>query len=219
MSSSHVYALTSPRKDLTLVAKRHFEAYVKGIPVSSAISEHTDGSTVLLNNTPLKGISQSNYARAVNSKACPLPPQMPISIIDRKTKEDTQMLNSDERLFLRLPENDTLRTLSGYALQTLLKTKLGPHGHLLANTHSTKTGFALCPTKGKSEILAENLAATRILKDKEIERAFPWKSYRISDIPRKLGTSDEYLKHHFEPVTNESLTDAIATAVGSPPYQ
>lgn len=217
MPARHVSALTDLCEELKVVAKRHFEAYIRGIPFPLTNSEHTDGKTTLRKNGTLKGISQSSFAQVVNSNTHTLPPQVPVNNNDRNAKENFKNSNSDERLFLRLTENDALRTLSGYALQTLLKTKLGSDGQLLANTLPTKTGFALCPTKGNSATLAEKLAATSTLKDKIIERASPWNSYRITNVPRKFGTTNEHLQHHLEPVTITSLTNAITTAVGSSP--
>lgn len=69
----------------------------------------------------------------------------------------------------------------------------------------------------ETQTLMEKLATTNILNGKTIQRASPWKSYRISNVPRKFGTTNEYLHNHLEPVTTESMTDAIAAAVGTPP--
>ncbi|POS82441.1 hypothetical protein EPUL_005498 [Erysiphe pulchra] len=69
---------------------------------------------------------------------------------DNNGPRSTKIFKSgtDDRLFLRLSESDPLRELSGYALQTHLKAKLGSDDQLLSNILPTKTGFALCPSKG-----------------------------------------------------------------------
>lgn len=208
-----IRALTDLHEELAVVARRHFEAFVRG---TSALASNIDGTMPTQKSTPMKGISQPSYAQAVSSNTHPSQ-QLSTTVNARQTNKEPQKPSPDERLFLRLSEDDQLRTLSGYALQTLPKSKLGPDGKLLANTLPTKTGFALCPTNGKSEILAEKLSAINTLSGKLIERASPWISYRISNVPRRFGTTNENLQLSLEPVTTFAVSDAITAAAGTPP--
>ncbi|POS82561.1 hypothetical protein EPUL_005828, partial [Erysiphe pulchra] len=77
MPPTHVRALKDLHEELTAVARRHFEAFVK----------------------ETKALS---------------------SVMPRYPKGNPKP-NTDERLFLRLPKDDPLRALSGYALQSHLK--------------------------------------------------------------------------------------------------
>lgn len=124
---------------------------------------------------------------------------------------------TDERLFLRLHKNDVLRQLSGYALQTHIKTKLGFEGHLLSNVLPTKTRFALCPSARNSETLVEKLASNNILNGKLLEKATPWTSYRISNVPRKYDTTNVFFQLIMVDVTTEAIIEALTAAVGVPP--
>ncbi|POS83204.1 hypothetical protein EPUL_003430 [Erysiphe pulchra] len=193
MHANDIRALNDLCEEFRAVAKRHFEVY---------------------NNSHRKGNTPSSYAQAASPNTH-LPHRASTTIFDCNRVESRNVL-SDDRLFLRLPENNQLRTLSGYALQSLLKSKLGSDGHLLANTLPTKTGFALCPTKGNSEFLAVKLSGINTLNGKPIERASPWKSYRITNVPRRYGTANDNLNISLEPVTTSSMSDAIAAAVGVP---
>lgn len=211
--AGQIRALTDLHEELAVVTRRHFEAFVRG---ASALASNNDGTMPTQKSTPTKGISQSSYAQAASSNTHSSQ-QLSTTNNVRQINKEPQKPSPDERLFLRLSEDDQLRTLSGYALQTLLKSKLGPDGKLLANTLPTKTGFALCPTKGNSEILAEKLSATNTLNGKLIERASPWISYRISNVPRRFGTTNDNLQLSLEPVTTFAVSDAITVAAGTPP--
>lgn len=212
-----VRALTNLYEELTAVAKRHFEAYVRGVATSLLPAENEAEKIPTLRNSAWNKTPHPSSVQALHLNAHTSPSQIPATSIDQCPEEDSTKPISDDRLFLRLPESDALRTISGYALHTLLKSKLGPNCQLLANTLPTKTGFALCPTKGNSASLAEKLATISILHGKVIERASPWKSYRISNVPRKFGTTNDQLELHLEPVTTVALTEAITAAVGVRP--
>ena len=110
-----------------------------------------------------------------------------------------------------------MRTYTGYAVQTLIKSKLGADGSLLANVLPTKTGFAFCPTKGNSTALKNKLIEGNFFSNAIIEQASPWISYRISIVPRKYGAIEDNLQHCLMPVTRDAIHAAVAAAAGSLP--
>lgn len=123
----------------------------------------------------------------------------------------------DDRLFLRLSNDNPLRTYSGFALLAYIKTKLSSDKELIKDVLPTKTGFALCPSKGSMKALEEKISAGKICAEVPIEKASPWTSYRISNVPRKFGTIDDNFQHILAPVTSESISEAIISAAGVRP--
>ncbi|POS85314.1 hypothetical protein EPUL_003327, partial [Erysiphe pulchra] len=155
-------ALKKFSDEIILVAKRHFEAYLKEVPAQIRKNESMDKEINSRINISRKTSSKPTYAQVANinnkvtsQNAAP----------DNNGPHSTKVFKSgtDDRLFLRLSESDPLRELSRYALQTHLKAKLGSDDQLLSNILPTKTGFALCPSKGNSSALANKLALSNIL--------------------------------------------------------
>ncbi|CCU76433.1 endonuclease/reverse transcriptase [Blumeria hordei DH14] len=107
---------------------------------------------------------------------------------------------ADDRLFVRLSSNSPLRTASGYAIQTHLKSKLGRQSQLLSSAMSTKTGFALRPSAGNADALNEKLATVDLFGTAPIEKSSPWTSYWIENR-----------------VTIEAVTAAVASAASATP--
>ena len=120
-------------------------------------------------------------------------------------------------MFVRLPSNSSLRNALGYAIQTHLKSKLGSQSKLLSNVVSTKTGFALRPSAGNADALNEKLETVDLFGTAPIEKASPWTSYRIKNVPRFYGTINQNLQYCLEPFTNEAVTAAVATAASATP--
>ncbi|CCU81551.1 endonuclease/reverse transcriptase [Blumeria hordei DH14] len=137
-----------------------------------------------------------------------------------KARLQPKPTRTDDRLFVRIPEGNTLRDHSAYAIQYHLKAKLGNEGQILTNVQSTKTGFALCPKDGDSENLMEKIKSVSFFGDAPVEKATPWTSYRIKNVPRTYGALEhinEEWKYCLKPVTAEALKDALATAAGAVP--
>ncbi|POS86705.1 hypothetical protein EPUL_002191 [Erysiphe pulchra] len=103
------------------------------------------------------------------------------------TRLQTPKNQPDDRVFLRLHENSPLRTHSGYALQTLLKSKLSSEGNLISSILPTKSGFAISQSKGNNVALEEKIASSNFFGDARIEKTSPWTSYPISNVPRSFG--------------------------------
>ena len=118
---------------------------------------------------------------------------------------------------MRLPNDSVLRGYSGYALQTLLKARLGDHNKLLSNVLPTNTGFAFCPSTGHIDDLAEKVNSVGVFGNAPIERASPWTSYRIENVPRNYGTLNENLQYCLQVISPEAFSEALKVAVGAAP--
>ena len=81
-----------------------------------------------------------NYANAVknNSPSTSAPTKTTAQNLAAPKHAKEQ---SDDRLFLRLSEDNPLRKYSGFALLGYIKSKLGSDKELINNVLPTKTGF------------------------------------------------------------------------------
>lgn len=170
MPPTHVRALKDLNEDLIAVTRWHFEAFFKGISAQTYPDESKDALNTFKNNNTVKKNYKPSYAQVVDHNSRATPQDVHLNN-NGSCARGNPKTNTDERLFLRLPIDDPLRELSGYALQTHLKAKLGPDRQLLSNFLPTKTGFALCSGKEKSSSLAEKLAASNLLNGKLIKKS------------------------------------------------
>ncbi|POS87274.1 hypothetical protein EPUL_001831 [Erysiphe pulchra] len=168
MHANDIRALNDLCEEFRAVAKRHFEAYVRG---TSPCAKNKEDTMPTQNNSYRKGNTPSSYAQAAS----------PNTHLPHRVSTNSSSL----------PEDDQLRTLSGYALQSPLKSKLGPDGHLLANTLPTKTGNSIRQAGKHSGIKTINEMGINTLNGQPIERVSPWKSYRITNVPRRYGVTAE----------------------------
>lgn len=163
MPVRYTSALSDLFEELKVASRRHNVAYVRGTSAQICTDGIRDVKTACKNNGTGKRTSKLSYAPVVNQNTKAIPQNAPLNSCRLSAKGNTKY-NPDDRLFLRLSENYPLQALSGYALQIHLKAKLGSDSQLLPNILSTKTGFALCPTKGISFSLSEKLASFDLLK-------------------------------------------------------
>ncbi|POS82098.1 hypothetical protein EPUL_006367, partial [Erysiphe pulchra] len=218
MSVRQANALKVFCDELVELASRHFEAYVRGISTQKPIPREQNKDKAAKNNTVLATNFKQSYASITKRDNI----TKPKAILQTKKKNPTslqkQIINTqDERLFLRLPENSTLLTYTGYAVQTLIKAKLCADGSLLASVLLTKTGFSFCPSKGNSTALKNKRIEGNFFGDATIEQALPWVSYRISNVPRTYGAIDDNLQHCLKSVTSDAISAALAAVTGIPP--
>ena len=216
MPDRQASALRTIRDELVEVASKHFEAYVRGIPApqnKSLKNCHTKTSSK--DSNFVKSPTQRS-PEAVKSSSNKTP--IGGKNNDQNTKRPQQPKElSDDRLFLRLSNDNPLRAYSGFALLTYIKSKLGQDKELIKDVLPTKTGFALCPSKGNMKALEEKFFAGKICADVPIDKASSWTSYRISNVPRKFGTIDNNFQHILAPVTSDSISEAIISAAGVRP--
>ncbi|POS81908.1 hypothetical protein EPUL_006380, partial [Erysiphe pulchra] len=201
--------------EIVEIASKHFESYIQGAPASNprTTSPLVNPIThdVEQNPTPIQ-----SYANVLKRNTHPTPTTGK-NITRISCQHHTSKQQTDDRLFLRLPMDSPLRAHSGYALQTILKSKLGSDGDLISNILPTKTGFALCPSKGKTDALKEKILSVNSFGDARIEKASPWTSYRISNVPRSYGAINEDLEHCLLPVTTHALQTAVTAAAANSP--
>ena len=207
-------AFKSLCNDLAKVAARHFDAYLCDKPVTVTIDAATSNR-----NAPKTAQTYANAASRASNKQF-AGRHTPTLQTPAKARLQLKPTRTDDRLFVRIPEGNTLRDHSAYAIQSHLKAKLGNEGQILTNVQSTKTGFALCPKDGDSENLMEKIKSVSFFGDAPVEKATPWTSYRIKNVPRTYGALEHInveWKYCLKPVTAEALKDALATAAGVAP--
>ncbi|CCU75642.1 reverse transcriptase [Blumeria hordei DH14] len=190
-------ALHACKTELALVVFKHFEAYVQGDapPKAKPYSPHSTKSDPKCYSSAARSPTGKNIQRTKTPKA----------------------VKSDDRLFVRLPNNSAIPGYSGYALQTLLKTRLGKHKKLLSNVLPKNTGFAFCPSTSHTDDLAEKVNSVGVFGNASIERASPWASYRIENVPRNYGTLNENLQYCLQAAPPEAISKALKSAAGAAP--
>ena len=100
------------------MVSKHFEAYVQGVapPKAKPSSPHsTKPDSKSYSSAARRGVSISPTSHTTR------PTLTGKNIQGTKTHK---AVKSDDRLFVRLPNDSALRDYSGYALQALLKTRL-----------------------------------------------------------------------------------------------
>ncbi|POS81903.1 hypothetical protein EPUL_006292, partial [Erysiphe pulchra] len=73
------------------------------------------------------------------------------------------------------------------------------------------------PLVGIKHISRTSTTLSNILDGKLIEKSSVRTSYRISNVPRKIGTLRDNFEHHLVPVTTADVTMAITAAAGTQP--
>ena len=208
-------ALAALSDELSSVAQRHFDAFITSSspPESHALRRASTPPSPPQSCSP-PGLSQSTYASVASS---PAPGQS--TLITKRTAKKTgqaplKELNPDNRLFVRLPDGHQARDMQGYAIHTSLRAQLGPDGSLLKEVQATKTGFALCPTSPndlKALEAKSNLIST-FFGGCQVDRGSRWVSYRVTNVPRKVGQILADGTYSLAPVDSQLIIQAVAEA-------
>jgi hypothetical protein len=211
-------ALNALSTELSSVAQRHFDAYISGAATPSA--QRPTRSPSPPPTRPPSGLSQSTYAAVASSNA----PAKSIPLAGTtQTKAPRKSLPRepapDNRLFVRLPNSHAARDLQGYAVLTSLRAHLGPDGPLLREVQTTKTGFALCPASPDALKTLESRkdAIHGLFGDCLVERGSRWVSYRVTNVPRRVGQITGCNKYDLVPVDSNSVAQAVHEATGLTP--
>ena len=79
--------------------------------------------------------------------------------------------------------------MDAFAIYTSLRSHLETNEKLLKNVQAVKTGFALLPvsTDALPPLEAQKDAIAAFFKDCQIEWSSRWISYRVTNVPRKVG--------------------------------
>ncbi|EED15778.1 hypothetical protein TSTA_009030 [Talaromyces stipitatus ATCC 10500] len=157
-------ALTALSDDLASVAQRHFSAYISGLEQSTYAT--------ITQYAPVKS-TPTTHSKAHVKKPMPLVKQ-PLP---------------DNRLFVRLPADHAARKMEAYAIYSSLRSQLNSNSSALKEVQATKTGFALCPSSPEALLTleAQKEIISAFFVNCQIERSSRWVSYRVTNVPRKVG--------------------------------
>lgn len=182
MQVRKTYALKRFRDELVEVAAKHFDAYIRTTSVPS-IAHKTVQEKSTSNTTRFEKSPENSCTNVVknNSSKPPIDTKRNSSIISRS--QFPKDLPNDE-LFLRLSKDEPHRAYSGFALLDNIESKLGSDKELIKIVLPTKSGLALSSFKGNLKALEEEISDYKICADALLEKASPWTSIRISNIPR-----------------------------------
>jgi hypothetical protein len=204
--------------ELSQVAQRHFDAYIWGSAASAPAKAPTPPPT-----RPPSGLSRTTYASVAGSgaPAKPAPSAKPVSPPKAARKAPQKEPTPDNRVFVRLPNSHKARDMQGYAVLSSLRAKLGADGPLLKDVQATKTGFALCPAspdalkalEARRDTLAEFFGQDQCL----LERGSRWVSYRVTNVPRKVGQILPDGSYSLVPVDRLAVAQAVLEATGLTP--
>jgi hypothetical protein len=201
--------LTALCAEISSVANKHFDAYIKGtypVPASQkpqspvSLSGDTDLSTPTSTTPPSPPTSYAQAAATDGPSRYQPTRKPPLRAAKAKpTRPDT-------RLFVRISPEHSARAAGAFAVLTALKRSLREHAHLLKEVLSVSTGFALCSDSMESLTALElhTDIMTKSIGNCKIERQAPWTTYRIDNVPRSVTTLDLLGQ-----VTNNIVTDGI----------
>ena len=222
-------ALASLSDDLASVAQRHFDAFICGAPAPRA-AENTNSPAQAQHASPLQrpvppvtpGLAQSTYASAVTRPAPVVTDSSPTARPPKQAavpKPAPKRPGPDSRLFVRLPDSHRAKYLQAYAIYSSLRAKLGSNGAALKEVQSTKSGFALCPSS--PEALATLEAQKESILDFfgvcQVERSSHWVSYRVTNVPRRIGQISQVGEYTLVPVDSEAMARAVSESIGLTP--
>ena len=208
-------ALVALSDELSSVAQRHFDAFITGSspPEAHALRRASTPPSPPQSYSP-PGLSQSTYASVASSLAPAHPtPERTVKKTGLKHAPSKES-GPDNRLFVRLPDRHQARNMQGYAILTSLRAQLGPDASLLKEVQATKTGFALCPTSPndlKALEAKSNLIST-FFGGCQVDRGSHWVSYRVTNIPRKVGQILADGTYSLVPVDSQLIIQAVAEA-------
>jgi hypothetical protein len=210
-------------KDISAMANRHFNAFIKGThspsPLDESTATNTSQRTVLQpsnipSNIALNSASPlSTYAQAASATVCGQSSRE--QFLACRQSEKLQPTRPDTRLFVCLRLFHKARTAGAYALLTALKSRLGEQATLLKEVQAVKSEFALC-TNSLEDLTALEKSIVLIgqsIGDYTIERQTKWTTYRLDNIPRTVNTYNrscivnaDYLTTTILDTTGQTLT-------------
>jgi hypothetical protein len=200
-------------KDFSLVATRHFDAYIKGSP-PPRFADTPKLPANMPENAPPPPSQPRTFAQVATTDPASQPTTSRSRYLEKTKTKST--LRPDTRLFVRISPFHNARGVGAYAVLTALKKQLGDRAHLLKEVQAVKTGFALC-TDSLDDLDSLYEHASEIeqkIGHCTVEKQTKWTTYRLDNIPRVIRTLIES-----QTVDSELLTDAITEATGQPPVR
>ncbi|EED11826.1 hypothetical protein TSTA_110060 [Talaromyces stipitatus ATCC 10500] len=204
-------ALTALSDDLASVAQRHFNAYISGISITSIPPAPPFSPSPTLNlsppspppSRPPSGLERSTYATVTQYA-----PPMPL----------VKQPPPDNRLFVRLPGDHAARKMEAYAIYSSLRTQLNSNNSALKEVQATKTDFALVFSSPEAllALKAQKETISAFFVNCQIERSSRWVSYRVTNVPRKIGQISDG-RYSLIPVNPTILSSEISEITGLKP--
>ncbi|EED12712.1 hypothetical protein TSTA_052350 [Talaromyces stipitatus ATCC 10500] len=108
--------------------------------------------------------------------------------------------------------------MEAYAIYSSLRSQLNSNSAALKEVQTTKTGFALCPSSPEALLAleAQKEIISAFFVNCQIERSSQWVSYRVTNVPRKIG---QILNGQYSliPVNPTLLSSEISETTGLKP--
>ncbi|EED20924.1 hypothetical protein TSTA_081570, partial [Talaromyces stipitatus ATCC 10500] len=108
--------------------------------------------------------------------------------------------------------------MEAYAIYSSLRSQLNSNSAALKEVQTTKTGFALCPSSPEALLAleAQKEIISAFFVNCQIERSSRWVSYRVTNVPRKIG---QILNGQYSliPVNPTLLSSEISETTGLKP--
>ena len=193
-------ALAALSVDLATVAQHHFNAYISGITPTTPSPSPPPAPAHAPNPSPLapppppsrpsSGLAQSSYATVTKSNpAKSISATQQTTTPKKKLTSDAKQFPPDHRLFVRLSADHPARKMDSYAIFSSLRTQLDTSSNALKEVQTIKTGFALCPAsvEALTTLEAQKEVISAYFGACQIERSSHWISYRVTNLPRKIG--------------------------------
>ncbi|EED13280.1 conserved hypothetical protein [Talaromyces stipitatus ATCC 10500] len=177
-------ALTALSDDLALVAQQHFNAYISGILMISilpALSPSPSSSPTLNPLPPLPSPLRSPSVKSTSTTHPKASVKKPMPLVKQP--------HPNNWLFVRLLANYAARKMEAYTIYSSLQSQLNLNSAALKEVQATKTGFALCPSSPEAllALKAQKETISAFFVNCQIERSSRWISYRVTNVPRKIG--------------------------------
>lgn len=201
-------------KDFSLIATRHFDAYIKGSPPPRFADTPKLAANIPEIAPPPPPSQPRTFAQVATTDPAPQTTTGRSRYLEKTRTKSTP--RPDTRLFVRISPFHNARGVGAYAVLTTLKKHLGDKAHLLKEVQAVKSGFALCTDS--SNDLDSLYEYAREIEQKighcTVEKQTKWITYRLDNIPRMIRTLAES-----RTVDSELLTDAITEATGQVPVR
>jgi hypothetical protein len=100
--------------------------------------------------------------------------------------------------------------MEAYAIYSSLRAKLGSNGIALKEVQSTKSGFALCPSSPEAlaTLEAQKESILDFFGECHVERSSHWVSYRVTNVPRRIGQISQVGEYTLVPVDSKAVARA-----------
>ncbi|KAJ8066487.1 hypothetical protein OCU04_005547 [Sclerotinia nivalis] len=143
-------ALNKLNNELVSVTTNHFQVFISDTIFTRFIITRTPSPTLQPFQTNIK----TTYAKTTTS--APNETEKPKDKSSITKDKNIRKNNEDNRLFIRLPSNHSMRDIYIYTIYINLKNQLEIYNTVLKEVQHTKSGFAFCFYKPDSINILES---------------------------------------------------------------